>query len=200
MLDPFAGMSGGGADVGPTAIPGENLCRALFGQAAFESGVVPIAFFSDYNCPNCELVSEDLLAMEAEAGGIHLRRHEWPVLGQSSEISARAAIAAGKQGARDAFNRRLQGTAFEPTEEYLKELAKSAGINPDRLLADMASDEVTRELHTSAALVRRLGFPGTPALVVGRTITVGTLRESTLRALIEIEKAEGPPPGCTRLP
>ncbi len=63
----------------------------------------------------------------------------------------------------------------------------------------MASDEVTRELHTSATLVRRLAFPGTPALVVGRTIVVGTLRETTLRALIEIERAEGPPPGCTRL-
>ena len=200
VLDPFAGMGGDGDDVGPAAISGVNLCEALFGQAGFESGVVPIAFFSDYNCPNCELVSEDLLAMKAESGGIHLRRHEWPILGQSSETSARAAIAAGRQGARDAFNRRLQGTAFEPTEEYLKELARSAGIDPDRLLADMASDEVTRELHTSAALVQRLGFPGTPALVVGRTIAVGTMRKSTLRTLIEIERAEGPPPGCTRLP
>jgi predicted DsbA family dithiol-disulfide isomerase len=199
-IDPFAGISGGAgsAEPGP-AVLARDLCSALFGQSGFESGVVPIAFFSDYNCPNCELLSEDLLAIEAEGRGrIHLRRHEWPILGQSSETSARAAIAAGRQGAQREFNRRLQGTAFEPTREYLKELAGSAGIDPARLFADMASDEVTRELHTSAALVRRLAFPGTPALVVGRTIVVGTLRESTLRALIETERAEGPPPGCAR--
>ena len=198
-FDPFAGITGAGEDAGrPQEILDGRLCEALFGQPKFESRVVPIAFFSDYNCPNCELLSEDLLAMEAEAG-IHLRRHEWPILGHASETSARAAIAAGRQGAQRAFNRRLQRTAFEPTPDYLKELARSASIDPDRLLADMASDEVTHELHTSAALVRRFAFPGTPALVVGRTIVVGTLRESTLRKLIEIERAEGPPPGCARL-
>lgn len=199
-LDPFAGISGNAGDVEPGASAlDRDLCSALFGQSDFQSGIVPIAFFSDYNCPNCELLADDLLAMEAEGGGrIHLRRHEWPILGRSSETSARAAIAAGRQGARHEFSRRLQGTAFEPTREYLKELSVSAGIDPARLFADMASEEVTRELRTSAALVRRLAFPGTPALVVGRTIVVGTLRETTLRALIEIERAEGLPPVCAR--
>ena len=199
-LDPFAGISGNAEDAEPgAALLDGDLCNALFGQSEFERGVVPIAFFSDYNCPNCELLSDNLLAINAEGGSrIHLRRHEWPILGRSSETSARAAIAAGRQGARHEFSRRLQGTAFEPTREYLKELAVSAGIDPARLFADMASDEVTRELHISAALVRRLAFPGTPALVVGRTIVVGTLRESTLRAVIETERAEGPPPGCAR--
>lgn len=198
VLDPFAGISRPVEDAAPGGGTLEgNLCQALFGKDKIDHGVVPVAFFSDYNCPNCELLSDDLLAIGAESGGrIHLRRHEWPILGHSSETSARAAIAAGRQGAQREFNRRLQGTAFEPTRGYLKELAISAGIDPARLFADMESEEVTRELHTSAKLVRRLAFPGTPALVVGRTIVVGTLREATLRALIEVERAEGPPPGC----
>lgn len=197
-LDPFAGISGPASNGEPgSRVQEGELCHALFGKAEIESGVVPVAFFSDYNCPNCELLSDDLLTIDAEnRGRIHLRRHEWPILGRSSETSARAAIAAGRQGAQREFNRRLQGTAFEPTREYLKELAVSAGIDPVRLFADMESDEVTRELRTSAALVRRLAFPGTPAMVVGRTIVVGTLRESTLRTLIDIERDEGPPPGC----
>lgn len=197
-FDPFAGVAvPGKVAVRNDAIPEEEFCSALFGQTSFQPGVVPVAFFSDYNCPNCEVLSEDPIAIEAEADGeLHLRRHEWPILGASSETSARAAIAAGRQGAQRAFNRRLQRTSFAPSEAYLRDMAQSAGIDPDRLFADMASDATTRELRTSAALVRRFAFPGTPALLVGRTLVVGTIRTATLRALIATERSAGPPPGC----
>jgi predicted DsbA family dithiol-disulfide isomerase len=197
-FDPFAGVAvPGEAAVRNDAIPEEDFCAALFGRTSFQPGVVPVAFFSDYNCPNCEVLSEDLIAMEAEADGeLHLRRHEWPILGASSETSARAAIAAGRQGAQRAFNRRLQRTNFAPSEAYLRDVARSAGIDPERLFMDMASDATTRELRTSAALVRRFAFPGTPALVVGSTIVVGTIRTVTLKALIIAERSAGPPPGC----
>jgi predicted DsbA family dithiol-disulfide isomerase len=197
-IDPFAGI-GASVEVAKTddIIPEADFCSALFGRPKFQPGVAPVAFFSDYNCPNCELLAKDLNALEAEArGGVHLRRHEWPILGAASETSARAAIAAGRQGAQTEFNRRLQRTSFAPSEAYLRDVAQSAGIDPDRLLADMASDATTRELRTSAALVQRFAFPGTPALVVGRTIVVGTIRTATLEALVRAEQSAGPPPGC----
>lgn len=197
-IDPFAGIAAPG-EVAETdeVIPEADFCAALFGQPEFQPGVVPIAFFSDYNCPNCELLAADLTALEAGTrGGVHLRRHEWPILGEPSETSARAAIAAGRQGAQSTFNQRLQRTSFVPSEAYLRDVAQSAGINADRLLADMASDATTRELRTSAALVRRFAFPGTPALVIGRTIVVGTIRTATLEALVRAEQSAGPPPGC----
>ena len=197
-FDPFAGVAAP-SEVAMTneIIPDEDFCSALFGRTSFRPGMVPVAFFSDYNCPNCELLSEDLIELEAEGdGGLHLRRHEWPILGASSETSARAAIAAARQGAHRAFNRRLQRTNFAPSEAYLREVAQSVGIDPDRLLVDMASDATTRELRTSAALVRRFAFPGTPALVVGHTIVVGTIRTATLKELIRTEQSGGPPPGC----
>ena len=61
---------------------------------------------------------------------------------------------------------------------------------------DMASEATTQELRTSASLVQRFAFPGTPALVVGRTIVIGTIRKATLNSLIAAESDEGPPPGC----
>lgn len=197
-IDPFAGIGASGeAAETDDVIPEADFCSALFGRASFRPGVAPVAFFSDYNCPNCELLAEDLNALEAGSGGtVHLRRHEWPILGAPSETSARAAIAAGRQGAQTEFNRRLQRTSFAPSEAYLRDVAQSAGIDPDRLLADMASDATTRELRTSAALVQRFAFPGTPALVVGRTIVVGTIRTATLEALVRAEQSAGPPPGC----
>jgi len=195
-FDPFAGIPSPGEDAEPVATIAErDFCVALFGLTQVRPGAVPVAFSSDYICPNCELLVDDLTALEA-AGDVHLKRHEWPILGEASEMSARAAIAANRQGAYRTFARRLQRTSLVPTGEYLRELAQSAGIDADRLLADMASASTTHELRTSAALVRRFRFPGTPALVVGRTIVVGTIRAATLDALIRTEQAAGPPPGC----
>lgn len=195
-FDPFVGVASPGEVAEPVATIAErDFCVSLFGQTSFQPGAVPVAFFSDYNCPNCELLADDLTEIEA-AGDVHLKRHEWPILGDSSQTAARAAIAAARQGAYQTFARRLQRTSLVPTERYLRQVAQSAGIDADRLFADMASDATTRQLRISAALVRRLGFPGTPALVVGRTIVVGTIRTSTLNALIEAERSAGPPPGC----
>lgn len=197
-IDPFAGLEAPGEEpVVNKTISDEDFCEALFGRKSFEAGIVPVAFFSDYNCPNCKLITQDLLDIEAEgSGGLHLRYHEWPIFGASSETFARAAIAAGQQGARRVFNRRLQRTVFAASDAYLRELANTADIDPEQLFADMASDATKRELRTSAALVRRLAFPGTPALVVGRTVVFGTIRTATLKALIEAERSAGPPPGC----
>jgi len=195
-FDPFVSMET--TDENPAnnlSVSGKDLCEALFGRKSFRAGVVPVAFFSDYNCPNCELISEDLLEIEAE-GMVHLKYHEWPIFGAPSETSARAAIAAHQQGARRMFNRRLQRTSLVPTDAYLRELAEAAGINSEQLFADMASEATTHELRTSASLVRRFAFPGTPALVVGRTIVIGTIRTATLKSLIAAERIEGPPLGC----
>ena len=195
-FDPFVGMET--TDENPVnnrTVSSENLCESLFGRKSFQAGVVPVAFFSDYNCPNCELISEDLLEIEAE-GMVNLKYHEWPIFGAPSETSARAAIAAHQQGARRMFNRRLQRTSLVPTDAYLRELAEAAGINSEQLFADMASEATTQELRTSALLVQRFAFPGTPALVVGRTIVIGTIRKATLNSLIAAESDEGPPPGC----
>ena len=121
-INPFAGI-GASVEVAETdeVIPEADFCSALFGRTSFQPGIAPVAFFSDYNCPNCELLAEDLNALAAEAhGGVHLRRHKWPILGAASETSARAAIAAGWQGAQSSFNRRLQRTSFALSEAYLR--------------------------------------------------------------------------------
>ena len=49
---------------------------------------------------------------------------------------------------------------------------------------------VTRQLSITADLARRFGFVGTPALVIGRTATLGALSDSRLERLIEIERQE----------
>ncbi|WP_375688839.1 DsbA family protein [Pseudooceanicola sp. LIPI14-2-Ac024] len=175
--------------------PGD-LCTALF-EGAPPPGTVPIASFTDYNCPYCRVLTGKLAALaEREADTIRMAWHEWPLLGPTSEIAARAALAAKMQGAYTAFHERLMQTRFVPTPAYLGIVAQDIGIDPDRMIADMDSAEVDTQLARTAALAREFGFAGTPALVIGRTVVVGNVTEGTVAALVRQELRDGPVPAC----
>ena len=174
----------------------QDLCGALFGGPP-PAGVVAIASFSDYNCPYCRVLTERLVALDERSdGAIQMTWHEWPLLGPTSVIAARAALAADLQGAYAAFHKRLMRTRFVPTPSYLDVVARDIGVDPIRLLADMKSVAVSERLRVTEAAARIFGFIGTPALVVGRTAVIGAISDVALSKLIDQERREGPPPGC----
>ena len=173
-----------------------DMCPALYPSGVAEDDLVPVASFSDYNCPYCRVQTEKLAEI-AKSGGIEVAWHELPLLGDASLTAARGALAAKRQGAYLAFHRRLMRAPFQTNAEYLKLLAKDIGVDREQFLADMQSDEVADELRRSRALARIFGFIGTPALVVGRTVIQGQVGDATIAKLIERERADGPVPGCT---
>jgi protein-disulfide isomerase len=192
-------LSGGnpallGIGAPPPHPPEGSVCASLFAQPG-PAGHVPVAYFSDARCIYCRVLSPLLHELETTEP-ISITWHELPLLGAASMRAARASLAARRQSAYTIFHDRLMGTPFLPTEGYLRELAKNAGIDVDQLLRDMVSDEVSDEIARTAMLARRFGFYGTPALVVGRTATLGALDERTLRRLIEIERNEAEPGPC----
>ena len=199
-MNPFFGLDGVGnrqAQEARAAIRAD-LCGSLFGEAA-ATGTVPVASFSDYNCPFCRVLTQRLAEIEAASGGgVRIAWHEWPLLGQVSEMSARAALAAKRQGAYVNFHKTLMRSRFVPTPAYLRQLAERLQIDPDRMLADMESSDVTNEIARSTALAGLFVFPGTPALVVGRTVVAGAIDVPVLQALIERERRDGPIPACSK--
>jgi predicted DsbA family dithiol-disulfide isomerase len=195
-IDPLAGIGGGGPApeaVDPTALRAQ-LCRALYGGTP-PAGVVPVASFSDYYCPYCRVLTGTLAAIEAD-GGVRVTWHEWPLLGATSEVAARAALAAERQGAYPEFQAALMRGGFIPTPAFLESLAARIGVDPVRMRADMESPATTRAIAESRGLARLFGFSGTPALVVGRTVVVGAIDDARLRALIDREREDGLPPAC----
>jgi protein-disulfide isomerase len=198
-FDPFAGLSAprpdGGAHIDPDALRAD-LCRAVYGGPV-GAGVVPVASFSDYYCPYCRVLTRRLGAIESESGGaVRVAWHEWPLLGQTSEMAAKAALAAQRQGAYVGFHEALMRGGFVATRAFLVSLAERLGVDPARMLADMESAEIARAIAESRALARLFAFPGTPALIVGRTVVVGEIDDATLRALIARERADGVVPAC----
>lgn len=185
----FAGLDGPEA----ATLPPATLCAELF--TARRKGLPPIAYFSDSRCIYCRVVSPLLHEIETE-GIAEITWHELPLLGQASGLAARAALAARAQGAYDLFHRRLMGSLILPTPQHLTDLAREAGIDPQRLLQDMQSPAVTAQLATTAALARRFGFIGTPALVVGRTAVLGRVDRRMILRLIAAETAASGPAPC----
>ena len=198
-FDPFVGL-----DRRPEGLPDpdavnveDDLCAALFAGWSGEAGVVPVASFSDYNCAICRITTRRLSGLrEVTEGTAQVTWHELPILGETSLLAARAALAADRQGAYAAFHDRLLRSPFQATPEYLDVVAADLGLDRDRLAADMQGEAVSTRIARGLALRDLFGFPGTPAIVVGRTVVEGDVDERTLARLIETERETGPPPRC----
>jgi protein-disulfide isomerase len=188
---------GGASDRALAAAVQAAPCEALFQGGAGDGTVVPIAAFSDYNCPICRVTTLRLAGAEAvRSGAAKITWHELPILGESSVLAARAALAADRQGAYALFQERLMRDPFRPTPEYLKAVARDLGLDGDAWAADMEGQDVAHRIDRSLALRDLFAFPGTPAIVIGRTVVEGDVSEDLLARLIELERLEGPMVGC----
>lgn len=169
-------------------------CAALFGKHTGQR--LPIAFFSDYNCPNCRVLDAILLDHDAaNPGTIRIIRHELPLLGAASRIASQAVLAAGRQGGAAALHDRLMRAGLVTDLDFVVALAESVGLDGQRLVADMQTPEIASALDMSKAIASVFGFYGTPSTVIGRTVFMGALSATDVAQIIEQELA-GPPLAC----
>ena len=131
-----------------------------------------------------------------QADNVRIVYKEWPILGDSSLLAARAGLAADKQGKYLAFHTRLMNSRLIPTATYIDEIAAALGLNQSQLRLDMNSVATTLAIQRTSALASVLGLLGTPALVVGRTMVQGEITQSQLDRLIENERHLQSPKVC----
>ncbi|MGG7566151.1 DsbA family protein [Rhodovulum sp. DZ06] len=192
----LVGVGGGGGGAQPVAPGPDALCAALFDPVP---GKVPVAMFTDHRCAVCKAVEADLFARAAGPDArIALRVHNWPALGGVSVPLAHAGEAARAQGpeAWRAMHDVLMTLRGRPSDARLAKMAGDAGLDGDRLVADMRAPRTVAALAQSADLAWLFGFIGTPGLVFGRTSAVGALPPAVLEAILEDAAESGPPPGC----
>ena len=172
-----------------------DLCAALFGRDR-QTGLLPIAYFSEFLCPYCRALERDLDTLSAEyPGSFQLIQHELPIFGPPSELAARASVAAARQGKQQELRRRFMRMQLVAEDASVLRVAADLGLDVERLASDMASSDIQSELDTTRALADVFGFIGTPGLVIGRTVLNGAVPVSLLRRIIEDETAM-PTPAC----
>jgi protein-disulfide isomerase len=137
---------------------------------------VTIVEFFDYNCGYCK-AANDWLMKEASDRKTSVRVvfKEFPILRESSEMAAKAALAAGKQGKYREMHvalmksKLIAGPVVDgredtgPTLVEIERIAKSVGLNVDRLKKDMQSDAIALQIqrvHEEAAAANIGSTPG----------------------------------------
>lgn len=171
------------------------LCLALFGNEE-DAGVVPIAYFSEFRCPYCRALEQELDRLLVDSpGSFRIVQHAVPIFGPASDLAALASAAAARQGMQQGLRQRFMRTLPISEEASVLRVAADIGLDTERLARDMASREVQAELYTTPAIADVFGFIGTPGLVIGHTVLNGSIPYAVLRQIAEDEKS-APEPVC----
>ncbi len=132
-------------------------------------GDVTIVAFLDYNCPYCKASAPALARIVREDGKIRLVYKDWPVIAETSVYAAQLALAAAYQGRYQQAHDALMATKGRLSREQISAAIKSAGIDLDRLQADLDAnrDKIAALLRRTMTQADSLGLQGTPTYLVG---------------------------------
>lgn len=143
--------------------------------------------FSDYNCGYCRQSLADVERLIESDPEVKVVMREFPIF-NGSELSARMALAAAKQGKYAEFHRAMYARS-PATPENISAAAIVAGLDMEQAQIDGSSSEVDLELARNRALAEQLGFSGTPSWVAGDQAFEGAVGFTGLQAAID--RSEG---------
>jgi protein-disulfide isomerase len=155
-------------------------------------GDITIVEWFDYQCPYCRKLAPELKQVIKDDGKVRLVLKDWPILGPASVYAARLALATKFQGKFVEAHTALIGLDVRLTEPGARERLANAGIDVDRALADLKTNQ-----DAIAALLKRnddqataFGFRGTPAFIVGKFRVPGVLtKEQFAQVIADARKA-----------
>lgn len=147
-------------------------------------GDVTIVEFFDYNCGFCKRTFGPLMNTLKDDGQIRLILKEFPILGPTSVIAARATMAAKKQGKYFEMHKALYMHRGTLDEASIMDLAQAIGIDTVKLRRDMKDPEIQKTIDRNEKLASDLGVTGTPSFIIGDQAHPGAMDEEELKAAI----------------
>jgi protein-disulfide isomerase len=147
-------------------------------------GEITLVEFYDYRCGYCRRAASAVTEIQKEDPRVRVVYKDFPILGEPSEIAAKAALASQVQGKHQAFHEALLASQADMTREEILKIAVTVGLDASRLEADMASPEWQAVIEKNRALAQELGISGTPGFIVGNELVPGALDLNGLRELI----------------
>ena len=148
-----------------------------------EGAIVLVEFF-DYRCGYCRRVKPTLETLLAENDDLRLVFKEFPILGPESTLAARAALASRAQGLYEPFHWALMSTDGPFDLDHILAVARSVGLDDERLARDMEEPAIDTLIDRNAVLASALAIRGTPAFVVGDRMIRGALPIGQFRTAI----------------
>ncbi|MBL8071680.1 MAG: DsbA family protein [Nitrospira sp.] len=154
------------------------------------AGDVTVVEFFDYRCGYCKKAASALTQLQQSDARVRVVYKDFPILGEISELAAKAALASNLQGKHRAFHEALLAAKDDLTKEHLFRIAGEAGLDVNRLDQDMTRPEWQPILDRNRALAKTLGISGTPAFIVGNDLVPGALDLKTLQELVSHKRKQ----------
>ena len=157
------------------------------------NGDITIVEWFDYNCPYCRKLEPELRQVVQDDGKVRLVLKDWPILGPVSKVAARMALAAKYQDKFSAAHEAMMGVSSRLSEPRIDELLAGAGIDMDRLKADLAAKATAIDaiLARNNDQAEAFGFRGTPSFIVGKYRVPGVLTMAEFeRVIADARKAK----------
>ncbi len=152
---------------------------------------VTVVEFFDYNCGYCKQATRDLMRLiDEEKGSVKFLFKELPILSDSSELAARYALAANRQGKYLEYHVALMESSGGYTEASLESLAKKVGLDVDKLKKDADAQDVRDALAKNMQLARELGVRGTPFFIIGKQKIPGAIGYTQMLGLVRAERGD----------
>ena len=155
-------------------------------------GDVTVVEYFDYNCPGCRHLEPELRKLIAADPKVRVIRKDWPVFGEASEYAAYCSYAAARQGKYEAAHDALISSAKDlDSRQDVQGVLRAAGFDVRKLDADIQSHE--QEYSEMLARNRRetaaLGLRGTPGLIIGNQLVLGSMDYQVLEHLVAQARA-----------
>lgn len=155
---------------------------------------VVISEWGDFQCPYCRAYTlntePSLVRQYVDSGRVRVEWHDFAYLGPESELAARAARAAGRQGRfwqyHDALYRQ-QGreNSGTVTDTSLLATARSVRLDLARFQRDYADPAIAKQVSDDRELGVALGVTGVPSFVIGGQMIVGAEPLATFHQAID---------------
>ncbi|MFA7276348.1 MAG: DsbA family protein [Pseudobdellovibrionaceae bacterium] len=142
-------------------------------EAGNPKGDVTVVEFYDFNCGFCKRAFDVLNQAIEKDKNLRVILLDLPILSPASEVAAKWALAAHKQGKYWEFHKAVITSSAPKDEENLGKIAATLGLDATKLKADAASEEIATQLKEIRDLAQKLGVSGTPGFVVGGQIIRG---------------------------
>ncbi|CCQ72396.1 DsbA family protein [Magnetospira sp. QH-2] len=149
-------------------------------------GNVTLVEYFDYNCGYCKKAFPDVMALLEKDKNIRYVLKELPILHETSELAARAALAVWnmEKDKYFAFHSELMNLRGGMTEGRILDIAVGMGLDKEKVKKGMTSPAVDKELAVTEQTAQALGITGTPAFIIGDAIVPGAVGQERLMELI----------------
>lgn len=149
-------------------------------------GDVTVVEFFDYNCGYCKKAMKDVTKLMGEDKNVKFVFVEMPILGRTSELAAKWAMASQNQDAYLEYHIALMENRGPITETALVKIAEKVGLDVEKMKTDAESDEIEKMVNTKISKASKMGISGTPAFIIDGQLYGGYIGlESMKRAIAE---------------